>query len=251
VSLPSGAANQAGQAGLRAGQAVLRAGQALPNARQAVPRVAQALPNARQAPPRAGQAGGLGFEQLLPVQASLASLFPGGGLRRGSTVLVSTGAVPGATSFTLALLSGPMAAGSWCAVLGIPELGLVAASQLGVDLARLALVPRPGPQWPAVTAALLEGFDLVVVRPPDPARPTDARKLGARARERGSALVVLDGSWPAPGDLRLEVARCRWHGLCRGHGYLAGCELEVVARGRGAAMKARRAGLLIGTAVGH
>jgi hypothetical protein len=230
----------------RPSQAVPRPSQAVPRPSQAVPRPSQAVPRPSQAVPRPSQAGGLATEHFLPVQESLAGLFPGGGLRRGSTVLVNTGAVPGTTSFALALLSGPTAAGSWCAVLGVPELGLVAASQLEVDLARLALVPRPGSKWAAATAALFDGFDLVMVHPSEPTRPADAHKLGARARERGPVLVVLEGSWPAPADIRLEVTGCRWQGLCRGNGYLAGCRLEVVASGKGAAVRPRRAELFLG-----
>ena len=42
----------------------------------------------------------------------------------------------GATSILLALLAGASAAGSWCAVVGMPSLGLVAAAELGIALDR-------------------------------------------------------------------------------------------------------------------
>ncbi|MGH9177562.1 MAG: hypothetical protein ACRD0N_03275, partial [Acidimicrobiales bacterium] len=64
----------------------------------------------------------LAGERLLPVHPALAGLLPGGGLRRGSTV-----AVAGSTSLALALVAGPSGAGSWCAAVGVPSLGLVAA----------------------------------------------------------------------------------------------------------------------------
>ncbi len=184
----------------------------------------------------------------LPLAAGLASLFPEGGLRRGSTLSIGAGA--GATSLALALLSGPSGAGSWCAVVGVPDLGLVAAAQSGIDLGRLALVPSPGPKWPSVVAALLEGFDVVVVHPPRPVREADARNLGARSREHGAVLAVLAcPAWPARPDLGVEVAGGNWRGLGEGFGYLAGRELEVVVSGRGGAARPRRGRLSLGEPV--
>jgi len=182
----------------------------------------------------------LAQERTLEVLPSLASLFPEGGLRRGSTVLVRPGPFPGATSLALSLLAGPSGSGSWCAVVGAPDLGLVAAAQVGAQLGRLALVPAPGPHWPVVTAALLEGFDVVLVQPPAGASPSEARKLEARARERGSVLAVLSGRWPGSADVRLGVSGGTWRGLEQGCGHLAGAEVEVTAEGRGASSRQRR-----------
>jgi hypothetical protein len=188
----------------------------------------------------------LARDRTLPLATPLAGLFPEGGLRRGSTVVVGPGRFPGATALALALLSGPCAGGSWCAVVGAPDLGLVAAVQLGIDLERLALVPAPGPQWPVVMAALLEGFDVVLLRPPGPVGQSDARKLEARARERGSVLAVLGDHWPVPADIRLSIPSGCWRGLEDGYGYLASREVEVVAGGRGAASRPRQARLWLG-----
>src|SRR6476660_8273685 len=88
----------------------------------------------------------LSGDERLPVLPALEPLLPGAGLRRGSVVAVS-----GSTSLLCALLAGASQAGSWCAVVGLPDLGLVAAAGLGVALERLALVPDPGSQWPVVT----------------------------------------------------------------------------------------------------
>jgi hypothetical protein len=202
-----------------------------------------ALPGAsRGAVPGADPGPVLARDRKLPLVTALAGLFPEGGLRRGSTVVVGPGSAPGATSLVLALLSGPCAGGSWCAVVGAPDLGLVAAAQLGNDLERLAMVPAPGARWAVVTAALLEGFDVVLLRPDGQAAPPDARKLEARARERGAVLAVL-GDWPGSADIHLRVASGRWRGLGDGFGYVAGRQLEVVAGGRGAASRPRRARL--------
>lgn len=175
-------------------------------------------------------------ERLLPVLPPLAGLLPGGGLRRGSTV-----AVAGATSLALALLAAPSAAGSWCAVVGRPSLGALAAAEAGVAVERLALVAAPGGEWAAAVAALLDALDVVAAAPPAPPRPADARRLAARARERGSVLVVL-GRWEGA-DVRLAVVSSRWTGLGRGAGHLRARRVEVVAEGRGAAARPRRAAL--------
>ena len=177
----------------------------------------------------------LADEQVLPVLPALSGLLPGDALRRGSTV-----AVWGSTSLALALMAGPSASGSWCAAVGLPSLGLMATAELGVALERLALVGAPGRSWAGVVAALVDAMDLVVVRPPGPVRPGDVRRLAARARERGAVLVPLCSSWEGA-DVRLSVTRCDWQGLGAGHGHLRARRLEVVANGRGAAARPRRA----------
>jgi hypothetical protein len=189
-----------------------------------------------------GASAALVQARMLPLVPALAPFFPGGALRQGSTVTIGPGVASGATTLALTLLSGPCASGSWCAVVGLPDLGLVAAAQMGVDLERLVVVPRPGPKWAVVTAALLEGLDVVVLGPPDGAGRVDARRLEARARERGAVLVVVGQGWPGA-DVRLAVLATRWRGLQDGHGYLWGREMDVMASGRGAASGERRASL--------
>jgi hypothetical protein len=192
--------------------------------------------------------GALAGERMLPVLPALEDLFPGGGLRRGSTLAVGRAvlegaalpirAVTGSTSLALAVLAGPSAAGSWCAVVGLPSLGVIAAAEAGLALQRLALVPDPGPAWPTVTAALLEALDVVAVRPPGRLRAADARRLMARARERSAVLVAL-GAWEGA-DLRLAVKGGRWMGLGNGHGHLRARLVDVMVEGRGVAAKPRR-----------
>lgn len=177
--------------------------------------------------------------RVLPVAPELADLFPWGGLRRGGTV-----AVRGSTSLLLALLATPTASGSWAAVVGMPNLGVLAAAELGVAVDRLALVPAPGAEPAGVVAALLDGMDLVVVSTRDARlRETHARRLSARARHRGAVLLAF-GPWPGA-DLELRCEQGRWAGLGRGHGYLRQREVTVRARGRGAAARPVRASLLL------
>ena len=180
----------------------------------------------------------LAEEHLLPVLPELESLLPGRGLRRGSTISVT-----GSTSLALAVLAAPSAAGSWTAAVGLPSLGLVAAAEAGVALDRLALVASPGEQWPTVVAALLDALDIVLVCPASRVRIGDARRLMARARERG-AVLVSTRAWEGA-DVRLSVASSVWDGVGEGHGHLTSRRLEVVATGRGAAARERRATLCL------
>jgi hypothetical protein len=177
----------------------------------------------------------LADERLLPVVPALRSLLPGQGLRRGTTVAVGRSA-----ALALALVAGASAAGSWVAAVGLPDLGIVAAAESGIALERLALVPTPGARtWTTVVAALLDAVDVVLVRSPARLPPAQARRLAARARERGAVLVSL-GDWAEPADLRLAVTASTWQGLGQGHGRLQARQVEVVVAGRGAAARERR-----------
>src|SRR5918999_2233918 len=187
----------------------------------------------------------LADERLLPVVPALQPLLPGRGLRRGTTVAVARSA-----ALALALVAGASAAGSWVAAVGLPDLGILAAAETGIALERLALVPSPGARaWPTVVAAFLDAVDVVLVRPPARFPAAQARRLAARARERGAVLVPL-GAWSEPADLRLAVTASAWQGLGQGHGRLQARRVEVVAGGRGAAARERRLPLWLPAADG-
>jgi hypothetical protein len=183
------------------------------------------------------EVAGLGSDRLLPVDERLRPLFPGHGLRRGSVVGV-TGTVPGTTSLLLTLLASASAAGSWCAVVGVPGLGFVAAAEIGVVLERLALVPNPGPDWPNVIAALIDGFDVVVIgahRIGGQIAASVCAQMAARARRRGSVLVPFGPGWDGA-EVTLSLVDSDWDGIGEG----AGRRVTVAARGRGAAAQGKR-----------
>lgn len=196
---------------------------------------------AKRSGTRAG--GGTDADRVLPVVPELRSLLPAGGLRRGTTVAIAggAGAGSGATSVLLVLLAAASRAGSWCAVVGVPALGAVAAAEAGIELSRLALVPSPGPGWPRVVAALLDGVDIVVVAPPGPVAAPVVDRLAARARQRGAVLVPY-GRWDSA-DVVLQAVGGVWEGLGLGHGRLRCRRLTVTAWGRGAAARHREAHL--------
>ncbi len=197
--------------------------------------------------------------RLLPVAPPLVGLFPDGSLRRGSTVVVTglaaasgpAGPADGGLSVALALLAATSGAGYWGAVVGVTGLGAVAAHDLGIDLARLAVVPRPDAAWAEVTAALLDGVDLVVLCPPFPPRPAMARRLAARARDRRSVLVVAGRrAWPEPPDVRLSVDDMHWDGVGTGEGYLRRRQMTVTATGRRSSVRPRHHRLWLPSATG-
>jgi hypothetical protein len=154
-------------------------------------------------------------ERTLPVAPALVEWL-GPALQRGVTVAV-TGSTAGAAAVSLQLAAGASAAGSWAVAVGLPDLGLVAAAEAGVALERLALIPEPGSSWADVVAAVIDGFDVVLARPPTRLKAGAARRLVARARERGTVLVGV-GGWPEGASARIELTGTKWEGLEYGDG---------------------------------
>jgi hypothetical protein len=193
----------------------------------------------------------LAERQVLPVLEPLTSLFPGGGLRRGSVVAIASTRPGGAaTSCALAAVAAASGQGSWVAVVGLPTLGLVATAELGVALDRLAVVDEVDRgRWPAVVAALVDAVDVVVIGPTR-VRPGDARRLAARARERGAVLLPVGFEWPEAPDVSLAVDAGRGEGLGAGHGHLQARRVRVSATGRRDAARPRAAELWLPAADG-
>jgi hypothetical protein len=167
----------------------------------------------------------------LPVLPALRELLPGG-LTRGSVVAAGPWGL-----LALALAAGASVAGAWCAVAGVPQLGVSAAIGVGLDPARLLLVPDPGTAWPQVVASLLDGCELVLLRPPDRVPATVRRRLEAVLRRCGGVLIVA-GDWDGA-QARLLITRQEWSGIQPGHGRLRARRVLVAADGRGAAARAR------------
>jgi hypothetical protein len=175
-------------------------------------------------------------EGLLPVLPALRELLPGGGLQRGSVVTSGDwGLLP------LALAAEAVSDGAWCAIVGVPAVGVRAAVEAGLDPDRMLLVAEPGPGWAQVAASLLDGFDIVLLRPPEQPSAQLRRKLEAAARRYGSVLLATR-DWPGA-QSRLLVTDAEWTGLGAGHGRLRARKAQVVASGRGAGERPRSAWL--------
>lgn len=182
-----------------------------------------AAPSAIGAESRAGVS-----DRFLPVPDALVPLVPFGGLRRGSVAQVA-----GSASLLLGIAAAACGEGAWCAVVGLPDLGLAAAAEIGLPLDRIALVPAPGPGTPAVLAAAIDGFDVIVVGAVPHLVDRDRRQLSSRLRHREAVLLSTE-PWPGA-ELILSVTESRWTGAGRGDGALRGRELGVRVGGRGAA----------------
>lgn len=167
----------------------------------------------------------------LPLAPALTQLLPRG-LRRGHVI-----AVENSTSLLLALASEASREGAWTVIVGMPHVGVLAAARRGIDLSRLALIPHPGTQAPAVMGAVVDGMDVVIVGEGLAVSDADRRRIAARARERGSVVLAARG-W-AGAHVHLAVERSRWSGLGAGEGRLRERDVTVAVRGRGIAATRR------------
>lgn len=132
-------------------------------------------------------------EQLISGSESLLQL------PRGAVVVAS-----GARSLLLNVVAVTTAAGGHAAVVGHPEVSLLAAVEMGADLSRLAVVPDPGGDPVGVAAVLLDGMDLVVLGLGGRSVSLpQARAVTARARNKNCTLLVTGGEWQGA-RLRLQ-----------------------------------------------
>jgi hypothetical protein len=190
----------------------------------------------------------LACEQSLPVAGELGHVLPLGALQRGTVVVVEGARGAGATSIAFSLAAAATAAGEWAAAVDLDRtLGLEAAAAAGVILERFAVVRGvPHDRWATTVAALLDGITLVLAEVPRHARVGEARRLAARARERGAVLVAVPvpgASWPGEAALRLSARGGDWTGLAHGGGLLGERSRRVTVSGRGAVARPRHAEL--------
>ena len=167
----------------------------------------------------------------LPIPQLLADVLPGA-LPRG-TVAVLTGA----RSLPLSMVAAVTAAGGNAAIVGQPDIGLLAAVEMGADLSRLAVIPDPGTDPVEVAAVLMDGMDLVVLGLGGRSVPlARARAVVARARHKGCTLLVTDGDWQGA-SMRLKARVCGYETTAGDHsmpgfGRISRVRLDVCARGR-------------------
>jgi hypothetical protein len=160
-------------------------------------------------------------------------------LPRGSVAVLS-----GARSLLLSMVAAATAAGGNVAIVGQPDIGLLAAAEMGADLSRLAVIPDPGTDPVEVAAVLIDGMDLVVLGLGGRQVPhTRARAVVARARNKGCTLLVTDGDWQGA-PTRLEARVCGYEITANGRpgfGRISRVRLQVsgVCAGRRVIGRAR------------
>ncbi len=172
-------------------------------------------------------------DSLLPMPDSVAEMLPGP-LPRGTVAVLS-----GARSLQLSMVAAVTAEGGHVAIIGQPDVGLLAAVEMGADLSRIAVIPEPGADPVEVAAVLMDGMDLVVLGLGGRSVPaTRARAVVARARQRGCTLLVTDGDWQgASARLDAHVSGYEVVGAGRGTptpgcGRIGRVRLAMRARGR-------------------
>lgn len=152
----------------------------------------------------------------IPTPTPLQQILPG--LRPGSSV--STGS---STSLLIALAAAAMGEDSWCAIIGMPTLGLGAARDLGLDPTRIALLPEPGTHLREILSAMIDGLDVVVIG----CSTTEQVWRAATSRARAQDTLLLAADPPGRADLRLSVGHVRWRGLKAGSGRLRHHDVTV------------------------
>lgn len=173
--------------------------------------------------------------RTLPVPSPIGELLPRGGLARGTVASVA-----GTSSVLVGLLASVTASGSHAAVIGMPDLSLLAAVEQGADLSKIALVSEPKDSAVEVAAILLDGVDLVILGLSGATvTPSRARAVVARTRSMGAVLLVTEGRWDGV-DLRIESQVAVYSGLGEGHGRVTGIQLDVAAAGKGFQRRTRR-----------
>lgn len=175
----------------------------------------------------------------LPLLPELEPLFPAGALMPGSVVTIETGRASAATALLL-MLAASSSSGLWCAVVGEPAFGALAATEVGVRLDRLALVPQPSERWQSVVATLLDGCAVVALATRGRVSAAAASRFAARARQRGSVLLCSGAAGSFPGSqLTIAVESDEWQGVQAGRGRLRARSMVLTSGGRGAASRRR------------
>lgn len=180
-------------------------------------------------PARAGSAARTPVpgHDVLPVPGPLGDLLPDNGLARGTMVACPRGAV------LCGLLAAATASGRHAAVLtdpAGPQIGLLAAWEMGGVLERIAVVHTPDDRVAEVVGVLADGLDVIVLDLPFAhIRPTDLEKMRGRLRARGAILVTTRSDWARQAHLVLRIQRRPTYGLGRGRGRVSQIDLDIDA----------------------
>lgn len=181
-----------------------------------------AIPARAGSPARATPVPG---HDIVPVPGPLGELLPDHGLARGTMVACPRGAV------LCGLLAAATASGRHVAILtdpAAPQIGLLAAWEMGGVLERLAVISTPDDRAAEVAGVLADGIDLIVLDLPRVhISPTALEKLRGRLRAKGAILVATRVDWARHAHLDLRVRRRPDYGLGRGRGRVRQIDLEV------------------------
>ncbi len=173
----------------------------------------------------------------LSVAKALQPIIPDGVLMRGRTVLCSGDA---AMSMALLVVSAATQDGSWLAVVGVSDFGLMSACEQGVALQRTVLVtPTDNKKdWISTVAAVADGFDVMMLEVPRDVSESDARRIQTSIQARRNVLVLVETSRHTTPrsvfqpDVVLHTATTKWDGIECGAGYVQSRHIDVTVSGR-------------------
>jgi hypothetical protein len=130
--------------------------------------------------------------------------------------------------------------GAWLAVVGIDDLGIEGAVELGVHAERMvAISATTAHEWAERLVAAADGFELIITVAPARADQV-MRKVLQRLQARGAVVLTvppsLPGSNPIHTDLHTDVdittTGGEWLGIGEGHGRLMARRVMVGSSGR-------------------
>ena len=180
----------------------------------------------------------------LAVSDQVRQLLPDSGLVRGRIVRCCGDA---AASLALSLCARASQQGSWLGVVGVSHLGISCAVEHGVALERMVFVhpPESSRDWSTTVAAVIDGFDLLIVAVPDSISVSDARRVQARLQARRSVMIIVDtamlslpkssfsnNTHPFHADVVLDSTTKSWSGINNGAGYLQQRQVSIKVSGR-------------------
>jgi hypothetical protein len=173
---------------------------------------------------------------VLPLDAALAGVIDGG-VMRGRSVVCSGDA---AVALSMRVVARATQEGAWLAVVGVDDIGLLAAAEQGIALQRTVLVcaPRASREWAAAVATAIDGFALVMLQVPPSITVGEARKLMTRVQARRAVVVIVDPArQPAVisafrPDVVLHTSTRQWFGIGNGVGHVQAREVRVEVSGR-------------------
>jgi hypothetical protein len=175
----------------------------------------------------------------LPVSDAVRPFIPEGQLIRGRVIACSGDA---ALSVALLLVAQATQEGSWLAVVGVQHIAILAAVERGIALERLVLVhpPQQSKEWSTTVAAVVDGFDLIIMSPPRGVSPSDVRRVQTRIQARQSVAIivnsdssgVMSSSQLFHPDVALHTTTSQWVGADQGAGFLQHRDVRVQVSGR-------------------
>ncbi len=150
-----------------------------------------------------------------------------------------------AASLALSLCARASQQGSWLGVVGVSHLGISCAVEHGVALERMVFVhpPESSRDWSTTVAAVIDGFDLLIVAVPESLSVSDARRVQARLQSRRSVMIIVDTATlsqpnflntthPFHADVVLDTTTKSWSGINNGAGYLQQRQVAIKVSGR-------------------